>query len=161
MTGGHGSAAADPAADVSAIHDLLSRYAHTIDALDVEGWLSCFAPGATFEVRDVDSGELLVQRRGLDDLRRHVTGRAAPPWPAPQHFVAAPSARVEGDSATARSYLQIVSQEGSSFVVTAVGLYHDVLRRVDGEWRIAQRTLDVRRAGHQSAGQALATLREP
>jgi uncharacterized protein (TIGR02246 family) len=141
------AADADPlteAADRVAIQQLIVKYAHVYDALDVEGYVSVFAEDAVFTF---PGNEL----KGRAAIRSFITGArqrrssAAPTQPATQsyHSISNTLIDFEGpDRAHHRSYWQVLSGPvGGPFSVTNMGYYDDVVVKRDGEWLIQQRTI--------------------
>ena len=120
------------------ILDVLNRYAHALDSRDWDLLRSCFTPDAVADYLDlggVNEGvEAIVAlcRGALDGLD------------ASQHLIGSPLAEVEGDTATARCYLQAQhvfrgAPGGDHYLVG--GTYVDRLVRTDDGWRIEHRTL--------------------
>ena len=140
------AANADPlteAADRVAIQQLIVKYAHVYDALDIEGYVSVFAEDAVFTF---PGNEL----KGRAAIRSFITGArqrrsAAPAQPATQsyHSISNTLIDFEGpERAHHRSYWQVLSGPvGGPFTVTNMGYYDDVVVKRDGQWLIQQRTI--------------------
>ena len=118
--------------DKGEIVELCNRYALAIDDDDIEAWLATWTDDGVMEAsfgtaRGKDNLRALqVQlEHGLSTGKRHVSVN---------HVVAD-----AGDVATARSYF-IIFDRGTNAVV-ATGVVADDLRRVDGVWAFARRTL--------------------
>ena len=64
---------------------------------------------------------------------------------ATQHNMSNPMVELDGDRARSRTYGHLIHcqelRDGSISMMRHHGLYEDEWRRVDGEWRIAERTL--------------------
>ncbi len=121
--------------DKGEIVELCNRYALAIDDDDIEAWLATWTDDGVMEAsfgtaRGKDNLRALqVQlEHGLSTGKRHVSVN---------HVVA--DAGDAGDAATARSYF-IIFDRGTNAVV-ATGVVADDLRRVDGVWAFARRTL--------------------
>ena len=121
------------------IMDLIARYASTLDAGDLEGYVSNFAP----------DGLLFEQHHGRDQIREYLRmlfrqGRAGP-LPngdvAYRHFVGAPTIDSAGDGrATVHSYLLWVNM-GTEPPVSAAAEYRDECVKIDGQWFFQSRAL--------------------
>lgn len=114
------------AEDRDAIRDLYARYCHDIDSGAAASWADAFTDDATF---DAGFGEPLV---GRDALLAFASGLAPG---SVHHMVLNEAIDVDGDTATCRSSVLVIS----GGAVVAAGRSDDVLRRVDGRWRIAER----------------------
>jgi 3-phenylpropionate/cinnamic acid dioxygenase small subunit len=120
------------------IDDVLCRYAYALDDRDWEAMRNeVFTADAVVSFPEM---EPLV---GVEAIVGLISGMVAS-LDATQHLVATATARVDGDTATARSYVRAHhyragSAEGEEFV--AVGTYEDALVRTEAGWRIAERTL--------------------
>ena len=120
------------------IMDLIARYASTLDAGDLDGYVNNFAP----------DGVLFENHRGQDAIREYVAmlmrqGRAGP-LPngdvAYRHFVGAPTIDGGDGQAGVRSYLLWVNM-GSDPPVSAAAEYTDRCVKLDGRWVFQSRTL--------------------
>ena len=120
------------------IMDLIARYASTLDAGDLDGYVNNFAP----------DGVLFGNHTGRDAIREYVAmlmrqGRAGP-LPngdvAYRHFVGSPTIEGSDGRATVRSYLLWVNM-GSEPPVSAAAEYTDECVKLDGRWYFQTRTL--------------------
>ncbi len=144
----------------------LHAYAHTLDYGDAEGWVDCFCEDGAFDVRGrggSGAGSRVVA--GRDELRAFVRYFSRPPEGYHKHCLVEPMISVEGDSASATSYLFLLHDVEDAPRLQVFGRYRDRLRREgDGAWRFELRiaeiesvapgftTLaDVRRPGHGGA----------
>lgn len=121
------------AEDRLAIMDLSARYCHATDSHDSEGWADTFtADGAIEAPQGTSQGrDALVQfsqgvNTGMPNVRHHISNLVI---------------CGEGDSATMKSYLNLINTEGNATVFTAT--YEDQIVRVDGEWKFAHRKIVV------------------
>jgi 3-phenylpropionate/cinnamic acid dioxygenase small subunit len=128
-------------ADQQRIAEVLIRYATGIDFKDWALLRTCW----TEEV-DVDYGEV-GRYSGADaitGLMEQLHNAMGPTYHRLTNFTIA----VDGDRATARSYvhavLQAVPQDAASWV-EALGHYDDELVRTSDGWRIARRTTSIAR----------------
>jgi 3-phenylpropionate/cinnamic acid dioxygenase small subunit len=121
----HDAAVEPTPQDHVAITQLLARYCLTLDQDDVEGWVSCFTPDASFEVygRSWD---------GHDGLRK-MAGAA----PGGLHLGGPPVVEMTGaDEARTQQNLLFVERTTG---ISRKSVYTDVLRRTPEGWRIARR----------------------
>lgn len=119
--------------DVEAIRQLTARYNRASDEGDMETWLDCYAPGATFTRSN--GGRSFTGREELRSLlldtevaARHVT----------TDFII----KVDGDTATQTCYLMFLDRR-RQFAVSMFGTYRDTLVRSADGWRFKERILQV------------------
>ena len=122
-------------ADKSQIAEVLIRYATGIDSKDWPLLRSCW----TDEI-DVDYQQLgrFTSADALTDVMRQLHENMGPTYHRLSNFVIA----VDGDRATARSYVQAVlmlQPNDSTNWVDALGHYDDVFVRTPNGWRISER----------------------
>jgi ketosteroid isomerase-like protein len=118
-------------ADQVAITTVLHRYAFAIDDKDWQGLRDVFSVDCTADYGPFGRFE------GID---------AVVAWLAPvhvglttQHAMSNIVAQVTGRTATARSYVTVSLQPDDGPLLRVGGGYSDLLRQVDGQWRIAER----------------------
>ncbi len=131
------------AQDTVAIQQLIVKYAHVYDTLDVEGYVSVFAEDAVFSF----TGNTL---NGREEIRAFITGakqrrESAPAEPATKSFHSISNTMIEFDSATTarhRSYWQVLAgPAGGPFTVSNMGYYDDVVTKQNGQWLIQSRNI--------------------
>src|SRR5258708_33558062 len=139
------------------IMDLIARYASTLDAGDLDGYVNNFAP----------DGVLFEQHKGRAEIREYVAmlmreGRAGP-LPdgdvAHRHFVGSPVIDGSDDRATVHSYLLWVNM-GSDPPVSAAAEYTDAVVKLDGRWVFQSRSLR-RLAGRFPSAEAVVKEESP
>lgn len=127
--------------DRQAVADLVHAYARAIRYRDPEAAAALLAQDGAFEVREGLPGEAGTRRVRLEGraaflayLRRDAV--RAPGCPVIHNLMIA----LDGDTARANSVMenQIL---GTSHRIT--GEYHDTCRRVDGQWRFAERVFTI------------------
>ena len=121
-------------ADRIAIHDLLARYSHTIDGGDYEAWIDCFTPeGSLVSAVGTSSGRdaLRTFAKNYDASRVRM--------PHARHYMTNIACKIDGESATARSYVQITTSAPSGVRVLFTGQYDDRLIKQDGHWKFVER----------------------
>lgn len=120
--------------DRQEISDVLVRYATGIDTRDWPLFRTVFTDDC-----ELDYGEIGTWR-GVDAVVEFMTA-AHEMAGYTLHRITNQAATVDGDTATARAYIDalIMSQDNTSGV-SAVGFYDDELVRTDTGWRILRRT---------------------
>jgi ketosteroid isomerase-like protein len=123
------------------IANLLSDYCWYVDRLEVDSVMGLFTDDATF---DLGHGRVHTGHASLRSLYDRLGVYAAT-----SHHVSNPRIDAGTELATARSglYAHHVRHDGST--MTLWGVYLDELVRVDGSWRISNRSL---RASAESGG---------
>jgi ketosteroid isomerase-like protein len=120
--------------DRLAIHELLARYSHAIDGRDYAAWVDCFtADGVLVSAMGVSSGRLELEAFA----KTYEAGRAR--MPNARHFMTNIATKIDGDRASARSYVQITTSNPQGVRVLFTGQYDDELVRIDGMWKFAER----------------------
>ncbi|ABM15044.1 conserved hypothetical protein [Mycolicibacterium vanbaalenii PYR-1] len=120
--------------DRQEISDVLVRYATGIDTRDWPLFRTVFTDDC-----ELDYGEIGTWR-GVDAVVEFMTATHEMAGYT-LHRITNQAATVDGDTATARAYIDalIMSQDNTSGV-SAVGFYDDELVRTDTGWRIRRRT---------------------
>lgn len=115
------------------ITEVLVRYATGIDARDWELFRSCFTDDCHADYGDIGTWE------GVDAITGYMTQTHADMGHT-LHRISNPAIAVDGDRATARSYVDalLMSADGDSGV-NAIGFYDDELVHAEGSWKIARR----------------------
>lgn len=129
------TAPASTAADEFAITLLLQRHQISIDERDVDGYVSLFAPDATYESpfstahgrEEIAAMAAHLHEIGFTRGKRHFAGPAA--------------IAVDGHTARAHSHWWVADFTESP-AVFATGTYRDELRKIDGRWYLTRRVLE-------------------
>lgn len=117
-----------------AIHELIARYSHLIDGREYDAWVQCFTPdGALHSAVGVAAGHEALRAFASDYEARRAR------MPNARHYITNLAIDLDGDRATARSYVQITSSEPRGVRVVFTGQYDDRLVRVDGAWKFKER----------------------
>ena len=115
------------------IGELLVRYASAIDGRDWDLFRTCFIPDCQAEYQDIGSWE------DLDGLTRFMVDAHAGMGHT-QHRISNAAITVEGERASARTYVDLVGMATDGLMgVNAIGWYDDELVRTEAGWRIASR----------------------
>ena len=124
--------------DRQQIEDTLYRYGSSIDCKDYLTLRSLFADDAVGQYGDrppIHGADEIV--RWIDDATQN---RA---WQ--HHKLTVYHVDIDGDEARALTYHTSHQRtvDDPDNVIVIVARYHDVLRRVDGNWKIAQKRMDI------------------
>ena len=122
-----------PNEDQLEIMELMARYNHAIDGGDAEAWAGTFTGDGVFEG---SAGTV----RGREELLAFVRGRD--PSRRVRHWNNNILIEGEGDEAAAKVYLVTFDVSGPP-ALRISGVYHDRLRRVNGEWKFAHRRVET------------------
>lgn len=127
-------------ADIADITDVLVRYSTGIDRRDWELFRTCFTDDVVAEYETVGTWS------GVDAITDFMTVAHADMGHT-MHRLGNLVIDVEGDAATARSYVDVIlmtvdGQEG----LNCVGIYDDELLRTPSGWRIGRRHLTMVRS---------------
>ena len=119
-------------ADRQAIVDVIDRYATSLDAKDYERFRTCFTDDAVVHYGEaLTPDEAAVYAEGVLSRYAHT-----------QHLLGNYEVTLDGDRASARTYVQArhVSAEGTIWVMG--GTYIDRFERRSGGWKIVERALE-------------------
>jgi len=119
--------------DKDAIRELLACYCFHFDNGEFERWLELFTEDAVFDLGT--RGRFA----GRDALRTFLTIiPLTDGLPGMRHCVMNSIVAVDGDRATAQSYVAVV-QGGRTVGINVMGRYEDRLIKHNGAWRFAER----------------------
>ncbi len=124
-------------ADKLAIEELIARYNHSIDSLQMDVWLDLWTDDAVFD----GIGKYLVGKAAIKEFANVHEKNYARKMPGGRHFTTNIASNVEGNQATTRSYLQLWSTDVNGARIAYTGVYDDVLVKQDGRWRFARRKM--------------------
>jgi uncharacterized protein (TIGR02246 family) len=132
--------------DRQAIEQLLAgEYPHALDSRDFDGYAALFT----------EDGELSLQgttAKGRTAIRDFVA--ALPAEPRVIHPITNLNYTIDGDTASGGAYWQDIGLVNGTPGVVVAGRYEDTLRKVDGVWRIATRSIVIEFAPAPAAAAA-------
>jgi hypothetical protein len=118
--------------DHEAIRNLMARSCHHADAAETEAYVALYTPDGSLDL-GLGAGPM----RGHDALRAFAERRTPG---ASLHLSVNPIIEVDGDRATAASYVVVLGGNDDPAVRLA-GRYVDELHKIDGAWLFASRVL--------------------
>jgi 3-phenylpropionate/cinnamic acid dioxygenase small subunit len=119
------------------LHELAARYGNTIDARDWNRFRTVFTVDCRYELRGF--GRLDSITNGIDALVELMIH--SPAHPIAHHVT---NVEVDASDVPVRMFSKIVGTLSTGGAGSAD--YHDVVRRTDDGWRIAERVVTLRRA---------------
>jgi hypothetical protein len=135
------------AADRAAIEELLARYLFALNWRDAEAYASTFTEDGVLDwAGGVAEGRAAIaeEMRGADAVFGEKEPADAPHHPARlRHFITNFVLKTDGDAATVRTYwLELNNDNRKRWpYVGGYGHSEDALRKVDGAWLFARRTI--------------------
>ena len=127
--------------DIVAIEQVLYRCSHAVDRGEIEKTMALFHPDARLVITWEENG----RHEGHDEIRKWFENyerivRGAVNYM--RHRITCPVIDVDGDSASACSYLEVeAAGKNTGTVVKTAGRYEDTLVRTDSGWRIAEKVI--------------------
>jgi hypothetical protein len=141
--------------DRQQVDDTIYRYASTIDARDYAGLRRIFVDeavaqyGGAPEIRGADAIVKWIEEMCVDQAFQH-------------HLINVYHVDLDGDEARAlvyhTSHQTLVNNPDTVHLI--VGRYRDVLRRVDGTWKIAEKRMEIGWMEDRHFSQAAASRQE-
>lgn len=121
------------AEDRTEIQNLAGRYSQALDDGDAEAWASVWTDDGVME--------MVGQERWITgDSLRALAAAGDDSTPQARHMPTTFVIEGEGDEASMSSYVTVVRCDDPAKIVFQ-GRYEDTLRRVDGAWKLAHRTI--------------------
>lgn len=131
------------------IRSLLARIAHLADDGSLEDYLEQFTPDAVWQMPANDAvGAPADRREGRDHIAAGVRARRQSglqgPDTATRHAIISIDVHVDTpDVAQTVAYWLFFADTTTAPRLVSMGRYDDVLRRTDGRWQLAGRTITV------------------
>jgi hypothetical protein len=120
------------------IHELLARYAWSFDTADVEGFVGCFAEGATLCEDVFEEEDRWIGRSEIRSMAERFF--SIPGFAGRQHH--ASQILIEGntDRCQVRAFCFVLEpRPDQPCVVPFAGHYDDIVIKVDGRWMFEKR----------------------
>jgi len=129
--------------DVIEIEQLLYRCSHAVDRGDIEMTVSLFQPDALLVITWEENGS----HKGHDEIRKWFENyeqvvRSATSYL--RHRITCPVIDVDGDRASAASYLEVeAAGRDTGRVIKTVGRYDDTFARTETGWRFTEKVISM------------------
>lgn len=120
-----------------AIRDLMSAYCFYVDNGEFEQFAGLFTADGIFETGPL--GKLKGRKAIQDFIGAHVP--RAGEGPARKHCTMNHLIRVNGNEASADSYIVVLREADSGIIAALAGRYEDQLVKENGEWRFKVRKI--------------------
>lgn len=130
-------------ADKLLIQELLNRASYGLDIQNLEQIKACFTPDASMIV-NIAGGTVFGPFEGRETIMKLMSDSIDAQTDVRKHVISNLFFEEEADT-TARtiSNLTLFGTENGDVRLITTGFYHDQLIKVDGQWRIAVRQLDL------------------
>lgn len=122
-----------------AIRDLFYRYCFAVDTQNFDDVAAMFTQDGVFD------SVLIVKVKGREAIREFLT-RAVPKkgeGPARKHCTVNSLISLNGNTATATSYMLFFRESDSGIMTASAGRYEDILVKENGEWLFKQREIHL------------------
>ncbi len=123
--------------DKFAIEELIGRYNQAIDQGRYADFLDCWCEDGVFD----GLGGPYVGKAAIKQFTDGYDERYRLRLNGLKHFTVNIVSRVDGDSASSSSHLQLVTTGAKGAHILFTGRYEDELRREGGQWRFTRRKL--------------------
>ena len=124
--------------DKMAIKELFGRYALAIDTGDAEGWAAVFTENGQYELFGNTT-------KGRPAIRDAIAGRpSGDARPHSQHRMANHVIEIDGDKAHSMCEFCVIAERQMRIDTIVAGFYEDDLERVEGQWLIARRQIQIK-----------------
>ena len=130
------------AEDRFAISDLLSRMAYFYDEDHLDDLAASFAPDAVMSMQ-IAGGDMVGPFEGRDRIMELYRGAKASQTEVRRHDITNIMFDASGDTLAVTSYLTLFATENAETKLLTTGVYRDQVGRVDGEWKITRRHIDL------------------
>jgi 3-phenylpropionate/cinnamic acid dioxygenase small subunit len=128
-------------ADELEVRNAIARLAQLADEGSLDEYLTLFTEDGIW-----DGGAAFGVRKGRADIlagakERRATGQSGP-GTHNRHVITTTAVRIEGDRASARSYMTFYVECDKAPVARVVAVYQDDLRKTPSGWKFARRTIE-------------------
>ena len=131
--------------DKLAIHELLSRSAYAFDVQDLTMLEACFTAEAEFSMR-IAGGDLVGPFVGRPAIMKLFEDSIAVQTDVRKHVISNIFFYETGDKPSVTSNLTLISTENGETDILTAAFYQDTVTLENGEWRVANRFIDLDRA---------------
>ena len=125
------------------ISELLSRSAYALDERDVDMLSACFSEEANFTMR-IAEGDIIGPFEGRNSIMKLMTDSMDQQTDKRRHVVSNIFFESsEGNNVSVVSNLTLFATENEEIQVLSAGVYHDQVVKIDNNWELHQRHLDL------------------
>ena len=125
------------------ISELLSRSAYALDERDVDMLSACFSEEANFTMR-IAGGDMIGPFEGRESIMKLMTDSMDQQTDKRRHVVSNIFFESsEGNNVSVVSNLTLFATENEEIQVLSAGVYHDQVVKIDYNWELHQRHLDL------------------
>jgi hypothetical protein len=132
------------------IRNIIARLAHAADMAGEDqldtAYVPLFTEDAVWEALPGALGPSAIRNEGIAAIRAAAVDRrragTSGPAAGSMHLVTTTALAIAGDEASGLSCFMVIG--GADRAITAAARYEDRFRRVDGQWRLAHRTVRPR-----------------
>ncbi len=125
------------------ISELLSRSAYALDERDVDMLSACFSEEANFTMR-IAGGDMIGPFEGRESIMKLMTDSMDQQTDKRRHVVSNIFFESsEGNNVSVVSNLTLFATENEEIQVLSAGVYHDQVVKIDNNWELHQRHLDL------------------
>ena len=130
------------AEDRYAISELLNRMAYCYDESHLDDLAAYFAPNAVMSMQ-IAGGEVVGPFEGRDSIMELYRGAKASQTDLRRHDITNIMFDAFGETLAVTSYLTLFATENAETELLTTGVYRDQVGRIDGEWKIIRRHIDL------------------
>ena len=125
------------------ISELLSRSAYALDERDVGMLSACFSEEANFTMR-IAGGDMIGPFEGRESIMKLMTDSMDQQTDKRRHVVSNIFFESgKGNNVSVVSNLTLFATENEEIQVLSAGVYHDQVVKIDNNWELHQRHLDL------------------
>ena len=126
--------------DELAVRNLVALIAQYADGPDIDAYVALFTPDAVWDMPGAPRQGHAEIRAGSEE--RRAAGQIGP-GSNTRHAVSTMAVQVHNDHAVADSVWQFYVDTNTTPRLQLIGTYHDELRRVGDEWKLAHRQITI------------------
>ena len=128
--------------DRFAISELLNRMAYFYDENHLDDLAASFAPDAMMSMQ-IAGGDMVGPFEGRDRIMELYRGAKASQTDVRRHDITNIMFDASGDALAVTSYLTLFATENAETKLLTTGVYRDQVGKIDGEWKIIRRHIDL------------------
>ena len=130
------------AEDRLAISEVLNRMAYYYDEGHLDDLAACFADDAVMSMQ-IAGGDMVGPFEGRDNIMELYRGAKSTQTDVRRHDITNIMFDASGDTLAVTSYLTLFATENAETKLLTTGVYRDQVARVNGDWKIVRRHIDL------------------